>query len=148
VGLRCVDGATAWRAFLPVQVQVLAPAWTSKAALPAGALLTAEQWQLAETDWAAGAALPLGAGAVIAGRVLARPVAAGQALRETDLQARRWFGNGQTVRIVAAGAGYSISTEGQALGPGIEGQPVRVRTEGGRVLTGQATGEALVEVRL
>ena len=148
VGLRCTEGRVAWRAYLPVQVQVLAPAWTSKAALPGGALVAADQWELAETDWAAAPSLPLAATAKIAGRTLARPLASGQALREADLQARRWFTNGQPVRIVAAGAGYSISTEGQALGHGIEGQPVRVRTEAGRILTGQAVGDALVEVRL
>jgi flagella basal body P-ring formation protein FlgA len=147
-GLRCVEGATPWRAFLPVQVQVLAPAWTSKVALPAGALLSADQWELAETDWAAAPSPPFGAGSSIAGRTLARPTAPGQALRESDLVARRWFASGQAVRIVAAGSGYRISAEGQALGPGIEGQPVRVRTEGGRVLTGQPVGDAVVEVRL
>jgi flagella basal body P-ring formation protein FlgA len=148
VGLRCQTGNAPWRAFLPMQVQVLAPAWTSKAALPAGALVATDQWELAEVDWAAAPTPPLGASAQIGGRTLARPLAAGQALRESDLQARRWFANGQTVRIVAAGPGYSISTEGQAMGHGIEGQTVRVRTEAGRILTGQAVGESLVEVRL
>ena len=152
VGLRCQSGQggsrTAWRAFLPVQVQVLAPAWTSRSALPAGAVLATDQWELVDTDWAAAATPPLGARTQIAGRTLARPVAPGQALRESDLQARRWFSNGQPVRIVATGAGYSISAEGQALGHGIEGQPVRVRTEAGRILTGQAVGEGVVEVRL
>ena len=32
--------------------------------------------------------------------------------------------------------------------PGIEGQTVRVRTESGRVVTGSAVGERLVELRL
>lgn len=147
VGLRCISGPVPWRAFLPVQVQVFAPAWTSRAALPAGTVVAGDQWELAETDWAAMATPPLGALSSIAGRTLARPVQPGQALREADLQARRWFVNGQTVRIVAAGPGFSIAAEGLALGHGIEGQPVRVRLEGGRVLTGQAVGDSLVEVR-
>lgn len=147
VGLRCTSGRVLWRAFLPVQVQVLAPAWTSKAALPGGAVVAGDQWELAETDWAAAPTPPLGALATIVGRTLARPINPGQALRETDLQARRWFANGQAVRIVASGPGFSIQADGLALGHGIEGQPVRVRTEGGRILTGQAVGEALVEVR-
>jgi flagella basal body P-ring formation protein FlgA len=147
VGLRCVAGRVLWRAFLPVQVQVLAPAWTSKAALPGGAVVASDQWELVETDWAASPSPPLGALSTIAGRTLARPVNPGQALRESDLQARRWFANGQAVRILASGPGYSIQSEGLALGHGIEGQPVRVRTEGGRILIGQAVGEALVEVR-
>ncbi|MBL8341063.1 MAG: flagellar basal body P-ring formation protein FlgA [Rubrivivax sp.] len=148
VGLRCTEGALRWRVFLPVQVQVLAPAWTSKAALPAGATLSAEQWELTDVDWAAAPSLPLGAGRVVAGRTLARPVEPGQALRESDLAARRWFNSGQAVRIVAAGRGYQVSGEGLALGHGIEGQPVRVRTEGGRIVTGQPVGDSLVEVRL
>lgn len=148
VGLRCTSGPVAWRAFLPVQVQVFAPAWTSRAALPAGALVATDQWQLAETDWAAAATPPLPPQAAITGRTLARPIAPGQALRETDLQARRWFVIGSAVRVVASGPGYAVQVEGQALGHGIEGQPVRVRTEGGRVVSGQPIGEALVEVRL
>jgi flagella basal body P-ring formation protein FlgA len=127
---------------------VWAPAWTSKSALPAGALVSTDQWELAETDWAATPTAPLGPAAAIAGRTLARPTAAGQALKESDLLARRWFDSGQTVRIVATGSGYRISTEGQALGHGIEGQPVRVRTEAGRIISGQAVGDALVEVRM
>ena len=140
--------AVGWRVYLPMQVQVLAPAWTSKAALPTGALLVADQWELAETDWAAATSPPLGAAAAIAGRTLARPLAQGQALRESDLQARRWFASGEAVGIVTIGPGYSIRTEGQALGHGVEGQPVRVRTEAGRIFTGQAVGTGLVEVRL
>ncbi|MBI5717812.1 MAG: flagellar basal body P-ring formation protein FlgA [Burkholderiales bacterium] len=147
VGLRCVAGPVAWRTTLPVQVQVLAPAWTSKAALPAGTLVAADQWELTETDWAAPPAQPLGPLATIAGRTLARAIHPGQALREHDLLARRWFVNGQAVRVVTSGAGYSVQAAGLALGHGIEGQPVRVRTEGGRILVGQAVGEALVEVR-
>ncbi|MCW5635048.1 MAG: flagellar basal body P-ring formation protein FlgA [Rubrivivax sp.] len=147
VALRCASGAVAWRAYLPVTVQVLAPAWTSKSVLPAGALVVAEQWQLAQADWAASPSPPVEPDTPIAGRTLARPVAPGQALREADLQARRWFSTGQAVRIVATGEGFSISADGQALGHGIEGQPVRVRTEAGRIVTGLPVGESLVEVR-
>ncbi len=153
VGLRCTDaagatGAAGWRVYLPMQVQVWAPAWTSKAALPAGALLVVDQWELTETDWAAATSPPLGAAVAITGRSLARPLAQGQALRESDLMARRWFASGEAVGIITAGPGFSIRTEGQALGPGLEGQPVRVRTEGGRIFTGQPIGAGLVEVRL
>ncbi len=46
------------------------------------------------------------------------------------------------------GAGFSLESEGQALSNGIEGQPARVRTEGGRVVTGQPTGERRLELSL
>ena len=59
---------------------------------------------------------------------------------------RQWFAAGDTVRIVAAGAGFALSAEGEALTHGIEGQPARVRTESGRVVTGLPAGERRVEV--
>ena len=64
----------------------------------------------------------------------------GRSVRSTHLQPRQWFAAGDTVQVVAAGRGFSVSGEGQALTPGIEGQPARVRTESGRILTGRAGG--------
>ncbi|HRI19241.1 MAG TPA: flagella basal body P-ring formation protein FlgA, partial [Burkholderiaceae bacterium] len=72
----------------------------------------------------------------------------GQPLRQADLRARQWFAGGDTVQIVAVGNGFRISSEGQALGPGLEGQPARVRMEGGRIVTGLPAGERIVELRL
>ncbi|MBX3633867.1 MAG: flagellar basal body P-ring formation protein FlgA [Rubrivivax sp.] len=148
VALRCMDGAARWNVFLPVTVSVWAPALQLRAALPAGARIAESQLASAEVDWAAGPTPPLADPAALADRVLARPVAAGQALRQGDLQPRRWFALGDTVRIVAAGTGFRISAEGQALTPGLEGQPARVRTENGRVLTGRPVGERRLEVAL
>jgi len=39
-----------------------------------------------------------------------------------------------------------VASEAQALTNGIEGQLARVRTESGRVLTGQPTGERRLEL--
>jgi flagellar basal body P-ring formation protein FlgA len=82
------------------------------------------------------------------GRTLARPLAAGQPLRAADLRARQWFAAGDSVQIDAVGTGFRISGEGQALGPGLEGQPARVRIGGGRVVTGQPVAERRMELRL
>jgi flagellar basal body P-ring formation protein FlgA len=99
-------------------------------------------------DWAAASPPPFTDAALLTGRTLTRAVAPGQALRGSDLLARQWFALGDTVRILAAGAGYAISTEGQALTPGVEGQNARVRTEAGRVLTGRPVGDKRIEVAL
>ena len=148
VGLRCTKGPVAWQVYLPLTVQVWAPAPVLSAALPAGARLDATQLSLAEVDWAASTSHPVATAAELQDRLLARPVAAGQPLRAADLKSRHWFAQGDTVRIVAQSAGFAISTEGQALGPGIEGQSVRVRIESGRVLVGQAVAERRVELSL
>jgi flagella basal body P-ring formation protein FlgA len=50
--------------------------------------------------------------------------------------------------VDARGPGFSISAEGQALTPGLEGQTARVRTDNGRVLTGKVVAERQLEVKL
>jgi flagella basal body P-ring formation protein FlgA len=131
----------------PVTVKVYGRALAAAAALPAGAVLTSADLQTAEVDLAAGT-LPLMTPASALGRALARPLAAGQPLRAADLRARQWFAAGDTVQIDAIGTGFRISGEGQALGPGLEGQPARVRIAGGRVVTGQPVAERRMELRL
>lgn len=146
VGLRCVQGAVAWQVFLPLTIQVWAPAAVTTVPLPAGARLDASQLAQAEVDWAAAATAPHALPADLLDRVLTRPLNAGQPVRSADLRARQFFGAGDTVRLVASGAGFAVSGEGQALSPGLEGQPVRVRTETGRVVIGTAAGPRRVEL--
>ena len=55
---------------------------------------------------------------------------------------------GETVQVVASGPGFRAASVGQALTQGVEGQAVRVRTEGGRVLTGMPVAERRVEVSM
>ena len=148
VGLRCVQGPTPWNVYLPVTVKVFAPAWVAASALPAGSELQPDMLRQAEVDWAASATPPVVDAAKLVGRLLARPLPAGAAVRLGDLKQRQWFAAGDTVRLVARGQGFSVSGEGQAMSPGVEGQTVRVRTETGRVLTGQAVGQNRVEVQL
>jgi flagella basal body P-ring formation protein FlgA len=148
VGLRCVQGSTPWNVYLPVTVKVFAPAWVAASALPLGSELQPGMLRQAEVDWAAMATPPLLDANQLVGRQLARPLPAGAAVRLADLKQRHWFAAGDTVQLVARGNGFSVSGEGQALSPGVEGQPVRVRTDNGRVLSGQAVGRNRVELQL
>ena len=146
VGLRCTDGNAAWNVTLPVTVKVFGPALVAAEALASGTVLRAEHFTVADADWAAEASPVVAEGAPLAGRVLARPLAAGEALRQADLQARRWFAAGDVVRVRAHGTGFAVHSEGQAMGNGLEGQSVRVRLDSGRVLVGRAVGDRLVDV--
>ena len=146
VGLRCTEGAARWTVHLPVTVQVWAPAVVPAGPLPAGASLQPEQLQMAEVDWAAAVQPPFDNLAHLSGRVLARAVLPGQALRAPDLRARQWFAAGDPVRVVARGPGFAVSADGQAANAGIEGQRVRVRIGENRLVEGRAVGPRLVEV--
>lgn len=148
IGLRCAQGPAAWNVTLPVTVKVFAPAWVVVAPVPAGGVLEPGQLQQAEVDWAAAATPPVADVAKLVGRQLSRPLPAGAPVRVADLRQRQWFAAGDTVRLVARGQGFSVSGEAQALGPGLEGQTVRVRIDNGRVLSGLAVGQNRVEVPL
>jgi flagella basal body P-ring formation protein FlgA len=148
IGLRCTQGQKNWNVTLPVTVHVWARSLVVQAALPAGTTLAAEHFTEAEVDLAAAPGMPISQPTLAVGRTLARPVAAGSPLRPSDLKARQWFAAGETVRVVAIGAGWQVVTEAEALNPGMEGQVVRVRTESGRLLQGRPVGDRQVEVAL
>ena len=148
VGLRCVQGPTLWNVTLPVTVAVYAPAVVLRDALPAGTKLSADHLTSAEIDWGAAAGQAHASAAALIGRELGRPLAAGAPVLATDIKQRQWFAAGETVQVRASGTGFAINTDATALSHGIEGQPVRVRTDSGRVLSGRAVSDRLVEVAL
>jgi flagella basal body P-ring formation protein FlgA len=147
VGLRCEQGATHWNVFLPVTVKVFGRGLVAAAALPAGTTLAETDLREEEVDLAAGGSAITSAQAAL-GRTLLRALNPGDALHQSDLKLRQYFAAGQTVQLVAVGSGYQVSGEGQALTPGLEGQTVRVRTDSGRVVTGQAVADHRVEIPL
>ncbi len=148
IGLRCVDGRAAWNISLPVTVKIFAPTLVATGALPAGTLLDQNHLRIDTVDQAGAASPALAALPMAIGRTLQRTLAAGQALHEADLKKRHWFAVGDAVRVLAIGPGFSVSGEGVALSPGLEGQAVRVRTENGRTVHGVAVGDRRVEVLL
>ncbi len=148
LGLRCAQGPTRWNVFLPVTVRLWAPSLVATGPLPAGTVLETRHLQTAEVDLAERADRAIGQPALAVGRTLRRSLGAGEALRLADLQVRQMFNTGDTVRIIGNGPGYAVSSEGLAMGPGLEGQPARVRTDSGRIITGVATARRQVEVAL
>ncbi|MDH3459380.1 MAG: flagellar basal body P-ring formation chaperone FlgA [Burkholderiaceae bacterium] len=148
VGLRCVQGPTRWNVYLPLTVKVYGLGLTATRALPAGTVLAATDLHQAEVDLAEETGVALVEGDAVVGRILSRPLNPGRCLRETDLKPNQFFASGDTVRIHALGQGFEIASEGQALGPGLEGRLTRVRTEGGRVVTGMPMATRKLELRL
>lgn len=148
VGLRCTAGPVRWNVYLPVTVQVWAPAVVAATDLPAGTELQPAHLRIAQADIAAEPAAAWNNFAPLLGRRLARPMQAGAVLRTDDVQVRVWFAAGETVNVTARGDGFAVSGQAQALGPGMEGQPVRVRTESGRILLARPTGQRQVEIGL
>lgn len=148
IGLRCTEGVSRWNVFLPVTVKLHGQALVATGPLPAGHVLAAADLTPAEVDLAEDASAALTSSELAVGRSLARALNAGQSLRQAHLKPRQWFAAGEQVKVVALGAGFSVAGVGQAMTPGVEGQPARVKTESGRVLTGMPVGERRMELSL
>lgn len=148
IGLRCRSGAVPWNVYLPVTVRAWAPAVVVSTDLPADTELGPEHLRLAEVDLAAAASPAQTDPGQLLGRRLAVALKTGTAIRAQHLRARQWFAAGDQVTVVASGAGFAVSATAQALAPGREGQPVRLRTESGRILSGMPVGMHRVEIRL
>jgi flagella basal body P-ring formation protein FlgA len=148
IGLRCLEGSVRWNVSLPVDVQLWARSLAATTTLPIGTVLESRHLVMQEVDLAERADPAIAQAEAAIGRTLARGLAAGDALRSGDLKTRTWFNAGDLVRIIGVGPGYSVSSEGRAMGPGLEGQRARVRTESGRIVSGIVSGERRIEVAL
>ncbi|BFO57683.1 MULTISPECIES: flagellar basal body P-ring formation chaperone FlgA [Comamonadaceae] len=148
LGLRCVEGATAWNVFLPVTVKAYGPAWVLTGNVASGAVLTEADATQAEVDWAAETTAIVANPENWVGQVASRPLMAGQALRQHMVKAPMAFRAGAPVRVIAQGRGYSVTSAGQAVTAGSIGETVRVRMDNGRVIAGIVSSDGTVEVGL
>jgi flagella basal body P-ring formation protein FlgA len=148
IGLRCVQGASPWNVSLPITVKVYGMALVATVSLPAGSVLAADDLTQAEVDLAEDSSVALAEPGRAIGRTLVRALNPGQGLRQSNLKQRQWFAAGETVKLVASGEGFSVSGEGMALTPGMEGQPARIRTESGRVLSAMPVADRVAAASL
>lgn len=145
IGLRCTRGPVPWNVYLPVTVKVWGRALVVPAGAAAGSVVADADLDEGEVDLAEESSPVVTERRAVAGRTLAQSLRPGQAVRQGHIKARQWFAAGDSVRVVAAGAGFSLESVGQAISNGIEGQPARVRTESGVVVTGVPAGERRLE---
>ncbi len=148
LGLRCAEGATRWNVFLPVTVKAFGPAWVLTGNVSTGAVLAEGDAMQTEVDWAADHTSVLADPALWVGQVAARPLQAGQALRQAMVRAPKLFQAGAQVRVSAQGVGYAVSAGGQALSAGSSGQTVRVRMDNGKVVSGIVSDDGTISVNL
>lgn len=135
LGLRCVQGVTRWNVFLPVTVRAMGPAWVIKNQVAPGATLTEADVMEQEVDWAQHSSAILAKPSDWLGQTATRLLSMGQALRQDMVRAAQVFQAGAQVKVVASGQGFEVATSAQAMGHGLVGQSVKVKMEGGRVVT-------------
>ncbi|TPQ35281.1 flagellar biosynthesis protein FlgA [Burkholderia ubonensis] len=147
VGVRCA-GARPWTVYLQAKVTVQATYYVAARQIAPGEPLTAADLIARNGDLTV---LPLAVitdpAQAIGATSLAR-IAAGLPLRQDMLRSAASVSAGQTVRVVAAGPGFTISAEGNALANAAPGQSVRVRMAAGQIVTAIVKDAGTVEIPL
>lgn len=145
LGVRCLGPAN-WTVYLPVQVRISASYLLTARQLSPGQTLVASDVlsQVGDLGTLPNGTLTEPAQAI--GKTVKNGVAAGLPLRGDMLIAPWAVQQGQSVRLVSTGAGFSVSNEGKALNNATEGQVARVRINSGQVVSGVARSGGVVEV--
>jgi flagella basal body P-ring formation protein FlgA len=145
VGVRCTAPSN-WTIFVQAQVNVQAEYVAAALPLAQGQPIEQGQLVLVKGDIAA---MPNGIitdmGQAL-GRTPTVSLAAGTPLRLDTLRSKPVVQQGQAVRLVSNGNGFSVSGEGKAIGNAGDGQVVQVRTASGAVISGTARSGGMVEV--
>ena len=145
VGIRCTAPAP-WTIYLTANVHVMAEYLAAAAPLVQGQLVGANDIARVRGDLTM---LPAGVitdAALAIGRTTMSSVQLGAPLRQDTLRAQAAVQMGQTIRVLSAGPGFTVSTEGRAMNNAVDGQTVQARMTGGQLISGIARAGGILEV--
>jgi flagella basal body P-ring formation protein FlgA len=145
VGVRCVSGAQ-WTISVPVQVRVYGAALVATRALAPGQPIGETDVRAQEVEWTRDAQGVVRDVSQLRRRVPVRAIEPGEPIGLTLLREVPAVAQGDPVKVIGLGQGFSVTTDAVALAAAPAGQPVRVRVESGKILTGTAREGRIVEV--
>ena len=145
VGVRCLGPAN-WTVYVPVQVNVSGNYLVTSRAIAAGQAIAAGDFAVRNGDLTNLPASILTDPAQALGKTVKNGIGGGQPLRGDMLIAPYAVQQGQNVRLISKGAGFSVSSEGKSLSNASEGQVAQVRTASGQVVSGVARAGGVVEI--
>jgi flagella basal body P-ring formation protein FlgA len=145
IGIRCL-GPNTWTVLVPVHIHVTANYLTTAHSLTTGQTIQAADLTTVSGDLTA---LPSGvvtepANAI--GKTAKNSMAANQPLRNDLLLAPLVIRQGQSVRIISKGEGFSVSGEGKAINNASTGQVAQIRMPSGQIVSGVARSDGTAEI--
>ena len=146
VAVRC-DSPVVWTVYLPAQVSVITDYLVTVRPLHAGHILGPDDVRRERGDLAAQPADTLTELSQAVGSHTRHAIATDSPVRRNMLRLPPAVSQGQTVKVVGAGSGFNVSSEGRALNRAAAGESVRVRLDSGQVITGTARAGGVVELR-
>lgn len=145
VGVRCL-GPSSWTIYVPVQIRVQGNYLITTRPLPPGTVLRPEDFAVRGGDLTTKPSGVLTDPAQAIGKSVKNGLGSGQPLRSDQLVAPMAILQGQTVKTVSGGSGFSVSSEGKALNNAAVGQIVQVRSANGQTISGIARPGGIVEI--
>jgi flagella basal body P-ring formation protein FlgA len=145
VGMRC-DSPVEWTIYLPARVEVFTDYVVVARPLRPGQIVGLADLKRERGDLAALPEATITDPAQAVGQHVRIAVGAGTPLRSTHLRLPPAVRQGQNVKVVSKGPGFSVSSEGRALNGAGAGETVRVRMPGGQVVSGIARNGGVVEI--
>jgi flagella basal body P-ring formation protein FlgA len=145
IGVRCLS-PNSWTILVPAQIAVAGNYVTTSRPLIAGQVISASDLVTLSGDISN---LPTGVASdptTIIGKTLRNSLGAGQTIRLDQLVAPLVIRQGQTVRVISTGNGFSVSAEGKAINNATVGQAVQIRMNSGQTITGTARADGSVEM--
>jgi flagella basal body P-ring formation protein FlgA len=146
VGVRC-RSPHAWAAWVPATIQITGTYYVAARALPPGKTLDMGDLEPRTGDLSMLPPSVVQQPADVVGRVLLTSVAASQPLRAESLRLPVAVQAGQTVKLVAEGGGFQVTSDGRALNQAAVGQVAQVRTANGNVVSGIAQSAGVVAIQ-
>jgi len=145
VGVRCL-GPSSWTVYVQAQVSIQAKYLVAARPLTSGQIVGPGDFVSRSGDLGTLPSSILMDAEQAIGKTVKIGIAAGQPLRSDQLIAPWAVIQGQNVKTISQGTGFSVSSEGKALNNAVEGQVVQVRTPSGQTVSGIARPGGIVEV--
>ena len=147
VGVRCA-GAKPWTLYLQAQISIESTYYLAARQIEAGTVVTAQDLLARDGDLSnLPRAIITDPSQAVGSTALTR-ISAGMPLRQDLLKSASAVSIGQTVRVVAQGQDFTISSEGSVMNNASPGQQVRVKMAGGQIISGIVKDGATVQVQM
>ncbi len=144
--LACASPSS-WHLYVTYRVDLEGPALLALKPLPAGAAPSPTDVALGQATYRGNPGRYLRQAANLAGTVVTRPIARGEALTVDHLRTPPVIKAGQRVRIRILGPGFEVNRDGIAQNPAGIGETVRVKTESGRLIQAIVQPDGSAQVR-
>lgn len=146
VGLRCHSDQKPWTRFVLAHVAVEGRYFVAARNIETGQAFGAGDLAARTGDLTALPRSVVTDAAELQGMVAANRIASGAPLRRELVRGVSVIQQGQTVKVVAEGPGYSVSTEARAMTSAGAGSTVRAKTLDGRLVSGIADEEGQIRL--